>query len=481
MAIDTRTNPDVEDDITPLEVLRRIYAFFYNKRTGLVLILAMVVLTLLGVLFAQAPAGVRDNPEAYAAWLESVRPRYRGWTEILSALGIFRMFSSLPFLAVTVLLATSILACSAHRTPLLWRAATQPHTHVTESFFDHGRLHRAVTVAVPPEDAVERVRAMLQDQRFRVVEEPRGPGLNLYADRFRFAPFGTVAAHVAFVVILAGVLITSNFGFEESQFTVSVGSNAEVGHGTGLAVELTAFRDEYHPDGTPKDYASDLLLFEDGEQVAAQTVRVNQPLTWGGVAFNQAFFGIAAEVLVTDAGGAVLHDTGVPLQWTTDDGLYTYGRLTFPDEGLEVFVITAASGQADRTIGAGEVRFEVYPLAEMEPLASEVVAQGVPATIGELTYTFQRERQYTGLIVSQDPGAAWVWAGSILLMLGTCTTMFFRHRRVWVRVTPTAGGSEVRIASPDRFDITFETRFDDMVGALTAPTRHGLREGMTDA
>jgi cytochrome c biogenesis protein len=462
MAVETR--PPVEEDIAPADVFRRIYAFFHDKRTGLALILAMVVLTLLGVLFAQAPAGVRDNPEAYASWLESVRPRYRGWTDILSALGIFRMFSSIPFMVVTSLLALSILACSAHRAPLLWRAATQPHVHVSESFFEHGRLHRAVTVAEPPEQAVERVRTMLR--HFRVLEDPNGPGLGIYADRYRFAPFGTVVAHVAFVIILIGVLITSNLGFEEPAFTVSVGSTAEVGHETGLALEVTAFRDEYHPDGTPRDYASDVILFEDGEEVAAQTIRVNQPLTWGGVTFNQAFFGIAAEVSIRGADGTVLHDAGVPLRWTTEDGLYTYGVVTLQDPGLEVFVITASSGQADRTIGAGEARIEVYPLGEMQPLASQVIAQGAPATIGELTYTFEREQQYTGLIVSRDPGAAWVWAGSILLMLGTCAAMFFRHRRLWVRALPAGTGSEVRIASPDRPDPAFRARFDEMVAAL---------------
>lgn len=460
MALDTR--PTVEDDVAPADVLRRVYAFFHNKRTGLVLILAMVVLTLLGVLIAQAPAGVRENPEAYASWLESVRPRYRGWTDILSALGIFRMFSSIPFLAVTSLLALSILACSAHRTPLLWRAATQPHTHVSDSFFSHGRLHRTVGVPASPEQAMAQVRAALR--RFRVIEDGNGPGLNVYADQYRFAPFGTVVAHVAFVVILVGVLITSNFGFEEPSFTVSVGSTAEVGHDTGLALEVTAFRDEYHPDGTPKDYASDVILLEDGDQVAAQTIRVNQPLTWDGVTFNQAFFGIAAELSVLDADGAVLHDTGVPLRFSTEDGLYTYGVVTLQD--VEVFVITAASGQADRTIGAGEARIEVYPVGQMEPLASQVVAQGTPTTIGDLTYTFERERQYTGLIVSRDPGAPWVWAGSVLLMLGTCAAMFFRHRRLWVRVLPAGTGSEIRLASPDRPDPTFRSRFDEMVGAL---------------
>lgn len=479
MTNDTRTDlpPDDVVDLSPAELARRVYALFYNKRTGLVLILAMVVLTLMGVLFSQAPAGIRDDPAAYSAWLEAVRPRYRGWTDVLSALGVFRMFSSIPFLLVTSLLALSILACSAHRVPRLWAAATRPHTHVTESFFDHGRLHRTVAVREPPEEATRRVTELLRARRFRILEDPHGPGQNLYADRFRFAPFGTVVAHVAFVLILVGVLVTSTFGFEDSQFTVTVGTTAEVGHGTGLALELTAFRDEYHPDGTPKDYASDVVLYEDGQQVAATTIRVNDPLHHGGISFNQAFFGVAAEVTATDPEGGVLFADGVPLRWTTTDGLYSYGRFTLP--GLEVYVITAASGQADRDIAPGEARFEIYPQGGDTLVASELVAQGASTTVNGISYTFERERQYSGLIVSRDPGAPWVWVGGALLVLGSCAAMFFRHRRVWVRVRPAAGGSEVRLASPDRPDPTFESTFHEVVGALAGSP--GRKAGESDA
>jgi len=484
MTTDTRPDVGLDDapDLTPAELLRRLYALFHNKRTGLALILAMVLLALFGVLFAQAPEGVRDDPAAYASWLEAMRPRYRGWTDILSALGFFRMFSSPAFITVTALLALSILACSAHRTPLLWQAATRPHTHVRESFFDHGRLHRTVTLAAPPEEVFRTVRAALVAQRFRVVEDPNGPGLNLYADRFRFAPFGTVVAHVAFVLILAGVVISSSTGFHDSGFTVTVGERVDVGHGTSLAVELTAFRDEYYEDGRPKDYASDVVLYEDGRQVAAQTVRVNAPLDFGGVSFNQAYFGVAADVTVQDATGATHHIGGVPLQWGTDDGLYTFGILTLPDQALEVYVVAASSGQAERDIQAGEVRFELYAIGEDMPLASGVAAQGVPTTIGDLTLTFERERQFTGLIVSRDPGAPWVWAGAILLMAGTCAAMFFRHRRIWVRVRAADGGSEVRLASPDRVDSTFESRFNELAGALTdVPADRTEKVGHADA
>lgn len=474
MSTQTRTQPGeepaadaAEPDAPAGEVFRRIYAFFYNKRTGLVLIIAMAVLTLLGVLFAQAPPGARATPEAYASWLEGMRPRYRGWTDILSALGVFRMFQSIPFLAVAGLLAVSILACTAHRVPLLHKQAARPHTHVRDSFFDHGALRAAVAVAAPPEEARDRVRAALRSQRFRVLEEPRGPGLNLYADRNRWAPFGTAIAHIAMVVILLGAVLTASTGFANDSFTVSTGAIVEVGEGTGLSVELVSFTDEYQADGTPKDYASHLIVHKDGVPVAEQVVRVNTPLRVDGISFNQAFFGNAVDLTVAGADGTVLHEGGVPQRLTTEDGLYNYGILTLQDAGLELFVISPASGQAERSLQAGEVGLEIYGLEDEAALAKEVLTQGTPVVAAGLTVTFERENRYTGLRVSKDPGKGWIWAGAILLILGTCWTMFFRFRRLWVRVEEADGGARVRIASPDRPDPAVEATLAALTRALT--------------
>ena len=62
------------------------------------------------------------------------------------------------------------------------------------------------------------------------------------------------------------------------------------------------------------------------------------------------------------------------------------------------------------------------------------------------------------MIVKKDPGIGIVWFGFVLLMVGTCMTMFFRHQRMWVRVTETDDGALVQMASPDRQDSGF-TRF----------------------
>lgn len=458
-----RDDLDADVQISPAHLLGQLYRFFIAKRTGLILILVMGLLSLVGTLLQQAPEGVRGDPQAYARWLDSVRPRYGGWTNALNMAGMFEVFSSIWFKAVTVLLAVSILACSLHRTPQLWKRAVHPRTHVADSFFSHAGLRAKATMPLPPAEAIDQVRAALGAHRFRTIVDPKGPGLNLYADRFRFAPFGTVIAHVSFVLILVGVLVSATSGFKNPQLTVTVGSRVEVGNGTGLAVEAKGFSDTYHLDGSPKDYASELVLYRDDKQVASQTVRVNQPMRFGGVSFYQSYFGVAAVMQVKDSSGKTLFDSGVPLQWSSGDGNHSVGQFVLPDQNMSVYVVSAASGQVDPNIGAGQMQLEIYQNGKDQPIAVEVVSQGKPATISGLDYTFARERQFTGLIVSRDPGAVWVWIGSTLMVLGLFLVLFFRHRRVWVRVRPTGEGSEVQIASSERRDSAFESWFRKFV------------------
>lgn len=466
MSLDLR--PDAtQPDVAPSDVLRRAWALLHNKRVGLGLILAMGVLTLLGVVFPQAPDAVRDDPELFAAWLDGLRPVLRGWTDPLAAVGLFGVFSSVAFTVVVGLLVASIVACTLHRLPLLWQQATRPHVHVRPAFFDHARVSAGVPVAATAEAASARVADALSARRFRVLVDEAGTGL--YADRNRFAPLGTVVAHLAFVVILAGVLITSQFGLRLDNVPVTVGTTVEVGNGTGLAVEARSFTDTYHPDGSAADYVSDLVLHANGVPVADQLVRVNSPLRWGGYSVNQASFGIAAVLSATDAAGAVVHEGGVPLQYATEDGRYSYGRLELPDRGLLVYVITPASGQAVPDIAAGEAQLEVYVDGADTPALQQRLTPGGTAEVAGLTWTFVREAQYTGLMVSRDPGAIWVWVGAALLALGTCWTMFFRHHRIWVRITPDGHDTTlVQLASPDRHDSAFESSFHALAHSLAA-------------
>lgn len=451
--------------ISPWDILDRLWHLFISMRTGLVLILALAVLGLIGTLLVQAPAGLQSDPGAYATWLDSLRPKYGGWTGILNALGLFSIFTSIWFKGLVVLLTTSILACSANRAPYLWKQATHPRTNMSETFFAHAPLSASVTAPAEPDAALAELQAAFRARHFRTITERDGDAIHLYADRFRWGPFGTVIAHLSLVFILVGALVGSSLGFRIPDFTAAIGTKVEVGNGTGLTLEARSFTDTYNTEnGAPSDYASDIILYRDGAQVAAQTIRVNQPMQYEGVTIYQSFYGPAAAIQVKDANGTVLFDEGVPLAWGSTDKNKRVGRFALPDQGLTVFVVGVASGEVDAQIKPGQMQLEVYREgSDGTPLATQIVSQGQPARIAGLDFTFVRERQFTGLIVARDPGVPFVWGGSLLLVLGVCLVFFFPNRRAWALIRRRPDGSAIQVGAIVRHDVGFESDFRDLV------------------
>lgn len=457
----------------------RLWHLFISMRTGLALILFLAVLGLAGTLIAQVPAGVQADPDAYARWLAGMQNRYGGWTGVLDTLGLFSVFGSIWFKGGVVLLSTSILACSINRAPLLWRQSTKPRTVVSSGFFDHAPLAEAVAADAAPEEARAVLEQTLRRRGFRTLMAPDGEAVALYADRFRWAPFGTVIAHLSLIFILAGA-VAGQAGFRVEDLAVTVGSTVPVGNGTSLEVRAVSFSDSYYDDGRPADYASHLVLYDNGVQVAERTIRVNDPLRYGDVSFFQSFYGPAADIRVTDANGAAVLETGVPLVWGSSDEKKVIGRFELPDRNLLVYVVGVASGRVDPAIRAGQMQLEIYEGSATTPIAIEVVDQGQPVTVAGLDFTFLRERQFTGLIASRDPGAPLVWLGTILLVGGVALVFFFPARRLWARVRPVPGGSQIQLAAITRHDVTFEAAFGTLIEDVRAgldPSRRGNREG----
>ena len=445
------------------DVLNRIWRFFISMRTGLWLILCLGLLSLVGTLLVQVPAGMSSDPANYAAWVASIHSKYGGWTPVLDKLGLFAVFTSIWFKSITVLLATSVLACSVNRAPRLWKLATRPRTRMGETFFTHAPLRASVFVSAEPDAATDYVRDVLKSHRFRTVTQADNEGMNLYADRFRWGPFGTVIAHLSFVVILVGFFLSATTGFKDTQFIAPVGTTVQVGHGTGMSIQARSFNDAYYPDGSPKDYASDLVLYKNGVAVDRQMVRVNHPLNSGGVSFYQSFFGVAAAIKVTDGAGQTVYGAAVPLSFTSDDGTHSIGQFAMASKGMTVYVIGAASGKPDPNIKAGQMQLEIHQNGKTDPIATQVVDQGKPTAIAGLTYTFERTQQFTGLIVAHDPGVNFVWVGSALLVIGLFLVFFFPHRRMWVRIRKTSAGSEILCASTMKRDLAFKPQFHQLI------------------
>ncbi len=457
------------------QVLEALWHVLSSMRVAMVLILALAALGVLGSLIIQAPPGVLSSDSAKADWLAEIRPKYGGWTGIMDTLQLFQIFNSVVFRILVAALTISLIACSIHRTPGVWRTITRPRVDVGSAFFEHAPQHEAVVVRHTPAETMALLSAVLKGRHYRTLTEDDGV-IHLYADRFRWAQLAGLVGHLSLVVILAGAIVGSTFGYRDSSFTIAEGSTLPVAAEAGLTLQLIDFTDTYYATtGAPEDYASQVVLYKDGQEVARHTIRVNDPLRYGETTFYQAFFGSAAVMTVKDASGNTLVADGVPLAWRTTADNRPIGSFSIPGTNYIGWVV-GTLGNGDTKIRPGQMEVELYTADGGTQVAQQVVDQGKPATIGDLTVTFERESQFTGLSIARDPGVLIVWLGAILLFGGFVIRFLLPHKRVWARIAPRAnGGAVLAMASLGSREAALGTDFESLVSdvraALQAPVR----------
>ena len=219
------------------------------------------------------------------------------------------------------------------------------------------------------------------------------------------------------MVILAGAIIGSTYGYRDSEFTIAEGETLPVAAEAGLSIKLIDFTDTYYAEtGAPSDYASQVVLYKDGNEVERHTIRVNDPLRHGDTTFYQAFFGSAAVMTVKDDKGNTLVSQGVPMAWRTTDDNRAIGSFSIPGTDYVGWVI-GTLGSGDTRIKPGQMELDLYTAAGGALTASKVLDQGTATTVGGLTVTFDRESQFTGLNVARDPGVLLVWLGCLPAVL----------------------------------------------------------------
>ena len=456
-------------------VLEGLWHFLSSMRFAMVLILALAALGVVGSLVIQAPPGVVADPAAKAEWLDTIRPRFGGWTGPMDAIGLFNIFNSLIFRVLMAALTISLIACSIHRIPGMVRTATKPRIDVGPSFFEHAPLHEAIVVRHTPAETAAILATALKGKHYRILTT-EDDAIHLYADRWRWAPFAGLIGHLSLVVILAGAIIGGTFGFRDSNFTIAEGATLPVATEAGLTIQLLDFTDTYDTrTGAPSDYASTVVLYKDGTEVDRHVIRVNDPLRYGETTFYQAFFGSAALMTVKDADGKTLISQGVPLAWRTTADDRPVGSFNIPGTDYVGWVIGTLGG-GDTVVKPGQMQVEVYTAGEGGQVAEGVVDQGKATELAGLTFTFERESQFTGLSVARDPGVTLVWLGALLLFVGFVIRFTMPHKRLWARIVARPNGAVVGMASLGSREAALGNEFDNIVNdirsALSAPVRN---------
>jgi cytochrome c biogenesis protein len=365
----------------------------------------------------------------------------------LSLIGAFtsvNIFNSLWFATAGSLLMLNIFICSVQRWKTIWLQIRGGTIKQPYKFYTSGTgCIEFEEVLTPAGKTLEEPEKILHSRGYRTRLVTEGDKTYIAADKNRYFRVGTYFSHLSLILFVGAFIAGGYFGFRDTNFTVISGETKDVGHDTGLSLKLLSFKEEQYPNGMTKDYRSDVVLYDNGEQVTEKTIRVNHPLIYKGIRFYQMTYGLAAKnIIVEDKDGDNVFSGHIAVEGPYDyQGYQRYqGAYDLPDSEYTIRIVTpAVNSSNDPVIPQGQIVVAVTRNDEQVDL--NFVEFGGTSLIADFNITYVGDVMYSGFQVSRDPTNALIWVASTLFIIGSCCVLYFPYRQVWIlkQISPNSG------------------------------------------
>jgi cytochrome c biogenesis protein len=452
-----------------------LWRLFTSVDFAVAQIIVLVLMAVVGMTIRQIPDFALRSTTDYAAALEDIHARYdpllgAALVDVLDRLWVFTIFKSPWFSIALVVLIVSIIVCTLDRTPRLWRGVSEIRVAQPEPFFDPILPDRAAMTGV----SAEGVGGILRRNGFRVREATDADGTRyVYGDRHQYTKLATLLTHLGLILFLIAAAVTARLGEEQGL----VGAEGEsltvqpIGTPGLLLVKHIDFEAPGFDTGQASDFTTDLAGFQNGQEIARKTIRVNDPLSVAGYTLHPNGFGPAPHLVLKDTAGDVLWDAPVPM--TDQVAGLPYATLGVPgrDLGIQLLLDKAADGTAvvialpyrvTGTYAAGQPIANSFQAVQLQR-GDTKVSQDL-----DLSISLTDVGQYTLLIAKRDPGQGLVWIAFASLIAGIVITFWLPRRRVWARLAP--DGRLGIVWRSDRY-VDVEREFGRLLDQLVA-ARH---------
>jgi cytochrome c biogenesis protein len=444
-------------------VVDRIWKFFCSTRAAVVEIAIVAMLVLIGTLRnSSGPAWFADH----LPFLEGIVRRWYAWD-------VFHSFVFVVMLAI--LGVATFIGGMLNRLPGMWKSIRNPTIRTTHGFLNGTAPAAHITADQPPASLLGSIQQSLKSKKYRVFSEQVGKETHVYADKHAYGQFGTYPFHLALIIVLLGGIVAAQWGFREMAFIIPEGSVRDVGHGTNLSVGLVQFTDTYTQEGAPAEYRSDLVIYENGEEVKRGSITVNNPISYDNATFYQASFGQAVQIRVRDANGNLIFDDSLPLDFQSAlNPDAPAARIELLPLNATLVIIAPDSNPPNQpeldTLGvrSGEMFIQLRPagLPQGQMPPSAIVAQGNSVQLEGATIEFVREKRFTLLQVGYNPGIPLFIIGGLMMVAGLALVFYFPFRRIRAIISPTPTGAVAHMAPLAKRDWAGQRDFETLVEQL---------------
>jgi cytochrome c biogenesis protein len=302
---------------------RQFYELLSSMRFAVSLLTVLAIASIIGTVLKQN--------EAYNNYLNQFG---QFWFPVFETLGLYAVYHTAWFIAILTFLVASTSLCIVRQSPGMLKEMRSFRTSAREASLRLFAHHHTMRTSLPHEEAEQRITAYLSSQGYASRRKEQESGVLVAAKAGSSNRMGYLLAHGAIVMICIGGLFDGDLPLKAEMVLGSkqvtnldkpfseIGAESRLGpdhwsyrgniflpegkrsniavlnvqdgallQELPFMVTLKRFHIEHYSTGMPKRFASDIVITDPdtGAQVE-QTIEVNKPFVYRGVALYQASF-----------------------------------------------------------------------------------------------------------------------------------------------------------------------------------------------
>lgn len=459
------------------DIFESIWGFLASVKLAIALLITLSLSSIVGTIVEQNAEPAQNIKLLANFFGDSFAPTVYN---IFAKLGFMDMYDSWWFLTFLALFGINLIVCSLERFPKTWKVVQAVQRPMSENALKSFPVKKELELKTTLNVAKDAFLNALSASKYHVLEATEEGSVQLYTQKGRYARLSVYVVHLSIILIFLGAIIGSVFGFkgylnipEGSMYDVAFESPTEK-IPLGFSVKCNWYETIYYDNmDSPKDFRSELVIFEDGKEVLKKVIEVNDPLTYKGITFFQSNYGMLPDVV-----GRFIMELA-PNNGPKETLWLRFGD-TFKVPGTDIkgtIMDFSPALTRDRSTGslisysdsmvnpAVSIKFEE---PGREPYVGWVLKRypdtGVLAGGHAVIFKDYWGVEYTGLSVSKDPGVWLIYLASVLMSLGLYVCFFMSHKKIWVNITGAGRSVSITVgASTNRNRLALEQEIEKMV------------------